>query len=241
MSESPVETLQKALGLHFISKRCLTCLWQFKSHVEFTASNFDDARQFFNVVRNPNITVSNRKKRPELPLNFQKRPYYPAMPRLHSWVLPHTYTGVLTSMNRLEFRMDIPAVTREYTPGSCRNSTKPRRLSSLRKMRPDSPSLCPEHLRFPNQTRMEPRFAWLNSREYPTTLSQDEKNTDVTPGMQNSSVYPKSNWDEANFPCIGPITTPRSTSYRTSGLTPFRNLERLPETTVSSIEDHQFQ
>ena len=26
-------------------------------------------------------------------------------------------------MNKLEFRMDIPAVTREYTPGSCRNST----------------------------------------------------------------------------------------------------------------------
>ena len=26
MSESPVETLQKALGLHFISKRGLTCL-----------------------------------------------------------------------------------------------------------------------------------------------------------------------------------------------------------------------
>ena len=26
-----------------------------------------------------------------------------------------------------------------------------------------------------------------------TTLSQDEKNTDVTPGMQNCSVYPKSN------------------------------------------------
>ena len=27
----------------------------------------------------------------------------------------------------------------------------------------------------------------------PNTLSQDEKNTDVTPGMQNCSVYPKSN------------------------------------------------
>ena len=38
------------------------------------------------------------------------------------------------------------------------------------------------------------------------------------------TLYPKSNWDEANFPCIGSITTPRSTSYRTSGLTPFRNL-----------------
>ena len=137
--------------------------------------------------------------------------------------------------------MDIPAVTREYTPGSCRNSRKSMRLSTHREMRPDSPELCPEQLRFPNQTHKEPRFAWLNSRESPTTLSQDEKNTDVTPGMQNYLVYPKSNWDEANFPCIGSLTTPRSTSYRTSVLTPFRNLERFPETTFSSIEDHQFQ
>ena len=62
MSESPVETLEKALGLHFITKTGLTCLWQRESHVEFTASIFDDAWQFFNIVRNPNITVSNRKR-----------------------------------------------------------------------------------------------------------------------------------------------------------------------------------
>ena len=61
-SESPVETLQKALGLHFISKRGITCLWQLESHVEFTDSNVDDAWQFFNIVSNPNITVSNRKR-----------------------------------------------------------------------------------------------------------------------------------------------------------------------------------
>ena len=30
--------------------------------------------------------------------------------------------------------------------------------------------------------------------------------------------------DELPEECIGSITTPRSTSYRTSGLTPFRNL-----------------
>ena len=62
MSESPVETLQKALGLHFISERGLTWLWQLESHVEFTAWNVDDDWQFFNIVRNPNITVSNRKR-----------------------------------------------------------------------------------------------------------------------------------------------------------------------------------
>ena len=62
MSEFPAETLEKALGLHFIWKMGLTCLWQLESHVEFTASNFDDAWQFFNIVRNRNITVSNRKR-----------------------------------------------------------------------------------------------------------------------------------------------------------------------------------
>ena len=40
----------------------LTCLWQLERYVEFTASNVDDAWQFFNIVRNPNITVSNRKR-----------------------------------------------------------------------------------------------------------------------------------------------------------------------------------
>ena len=62
MSASPVETLERALSLHFISKMGLKCLWQLDSHVEFTAWNFDDAWQFFNIVRNPNITVSNRKR-----------------------------------------------------------------------------------------------------------------------------------------------------------------------------------
>ena len=62
ISDSPLETLQKALGLHFISKRGPACLWQIQSHVEFTAWNVDDAWQFFNIVRNPNITVSNRKR-----------------------------------------------------------------------------------------------------------------------------------------------------------------------------------
>ena len=44
-------------------------------------------------------------------------------------------------------------------PRLCRNSRKPMRLSPPCEMRPDSPALCPEQLRFPNQTRKEPRFA----------------------------------------------------------------------------------
>ena len=58
----PCRDHRKALGLHFISKMGLTCLWQPESHVEFTASNFDDAWKFFNAVRNPNITLSNRNR-----------------------------------------------------------------------------------------------------------------------------------------------------------------------------------
>ena len=96
--------------------------------------------------------------------------------------------------------MDIPAVTGEYTPGSCRNSRKPMRLPPRHEMRPNSPALHAEQLRFPNQTHKEPRFAWLNSRKSPTTLSQDEKKTDVTSGTQNWLVYPKSTQDESTFP-----------------------------------------
>ena len=80
MSESPVETLQKALGLHFISKWGLTCLWQIENHVEFTASNFDDAWQFFNIVRNPNITVSNGKT--DLNSHLTSRSVRIVLPRL---------------------------------------------------------------------------------------------------------------------------------------------------------------
>ena len=80
MSESPAETLQKALGLHFISKSGLTCLWQLESHVNFTAANADNAWQFFNIVRNPNITVSNRKR--DLNSHLTSRSVRIVLPRL---------------------------------------------------------------------------------------------------------------------------------------------------------------
>ena len=54
----PTESPRPPLHL----KRGLTCLWQLENHTEFTASNVDHAWQFFNIVRNPNITVSNRKR-----------------------------------------------------------------------------------------------------------------------------------------------------------------------------------
>ena len=80
MSESSVETIQKDLGLHIISERSLTWLWQIESHVEYTASQFDDAWQFFNIVRNSNITVSNRKR--DLNSHLNSRSIRIVLPRL---------------------------------------------------------------------------------------------------------------------------------------------------------------
>ena len=144
----------------------------------------------------------------------------------------------MTSLNKVEFRMAIPALTREYTPGSCRNSRNPMRHPPRWEMRLDFPALHAEQSRVSNQTRKEPRFAWWKTRVSPRTLSQDEKNTDVISGMQNSSVYRKSTRDEAHFPFIGSRGIPCSTSYRTGGLTFFRKLKSFPETPVSSLYEY---
>ena len=134
--------------------------------------------------------------------------------------------------------MAIPALTREYTPGFCRNSRNPMRYPPRREMQPESPALGAEQFRVPNQTRKEPQCASWNTRESPRPLSQDESNTAVNSVMQNSLVYPKSTRDEAQFPFIDSIAIPCSTSYRTSGLTSFRKVERLPETPVSSLYEY---
>ena len=136
------------------------------------------------------------------------------------------------------FRKAIPAVTRKYTPGSCCNKRNPMRHPPWREIRPESPALGAEKFRVPNQTRKEPQAACWITRESPRKLSQDERNTAVTSGMQNSSVYPKSARDEAHFPFIGSIAIPCSTSYRTSGLTSFKKLQRLTETPVSSLYEY---
>ena len=114
--------------------------------------------------------------------------------------------------------MTIPALTREYTPGACCNSRNLMRLPPRRKMRPDSPAFRAEEFPVPNQRCTEPRFPWWNWRESPRTLSQQEKNTDVTSGMQNRLMYPKSTQDEAHFPFIESIAISYSTSYTTRGM-----------------------
>ena len=62
-------------------------------------------------------------------------------------------------MNKVEFRMSIPAVTREYTPGSRRNLRNPMTHTPRREMKLDFPALVAEQSRVPNQTGKEPRFS----------------------------------------------------------------------------------
>ena len=136
--------------------------------------------------------------------------------------------------------MAIPTVTREYTPGSCRNSRSSMRHPPHGKMRLDSPALRAEQSRLPNPTHKETQYSCWNNRKSPRTLSQDEMNTDVTLGMQNISVYHKSTRNESHFPFSGSIAIPCSIVYSTSGLTSFRKLQRFPETSLSSLYEYLF-
>ena len=62
-------------------------------------------------------------------------------------------------MNKQKFLMATPAITREYTPGSWRNSRNPMSHLPHQELRPESPSLGAEEFRVPNQTRKEPQCA----------------------------------------------------------------------------------
>ena len=59
-------------------------------------------------------------------------------------------------MNKQKFLMATPAITREHTPISRRNSRKTMRLAARLEMRPDSPALRAEQFLVPNQTGKEP-------------------------------------------------------------------------------------
>ena len=61
MSETPAETLEKAVGLALIWIGGITSLWHLERHTEFNASKGDDALLFLKMDRNPNITVPIRK------------------------------------------------------------------------------------------------------------------------------------------------------------------------------------
>ena len=170
MSESPVETLQKALGLHLILKRGLTSLWQLESHGEITASNDDHAWQFLNIFKNHNITVSNRK---------------------WSFMSLLTSRSVRIVLRSLAEIPEVSIITRQeccrcwrYTsiekqtrhnsriyPRFLHNSRKSMRLPLQREMRHNSPALRAQQFHVPNTTRKEPWFAWRNFRESPRTTS----------------------------------------------------------------------
>ena len=138
MSESPVDTLEKALGLHFISKMGLTRLLQLESHVEFTASKFEDACQFFNIVRNPNITVSNRKR--DLNSHLTSRSVCISLPRL-------VYIPELSLIPR-----QVPDFNEQTRVSNghprCNSRIYPRFLLQLEKTQETFPSLGDE-ARFP--------------------------------------------------------------------------------------------
>ena len=61
MSDSPVETLEKAIVLCLIWIGGITSLWYIKRHTEFMTSKGDDAWLFLKMDRNPSITVPTRK------------------------------------------------------------------------------------------------------------------------------------------------------------------------------------
>ena len=86
--------------------------------------------------------------------------------------------------------MAVSAVNREYILASCRNSRNSMRHPDRQEMRPKSPALGADQFRVPNQTRKERQCDLWNTRECPRPLSQYERNTAVTSGIQNSSVIP---------------------------------------------------
>ena len=61
MSESPVETLEKAVGLRLIWTGGIISPWQLERHTEFNASKGDVAWLFLKMDRNPNIIFPSRK------------------------------------------------------------------------------------------------------------------------------------------------------------------------------------
>ena len=61
MSESPVETLEKAVRLRLIWIGGVTSLRHLERNTDFNASKGDDALLVLKMDRNPNITVPTRK------------------------------------------------------------------------------------------------------------------------------------------------------------------------------------
>ena len=61
MSESPVETIEKAVGLRLVWTGGILSLSHLERHTEFNASKVEDDLLFLKMDRNPNITVPTGK------------------------------------------------------------------------------------------------------------------------------------------------------------------------------------
>ena len=61
MSESPVESLEKAIVLNLFWREGLTSIWDFERCAECSASKGDDAWLFVKIYRNTNIIVPTNK------------------------------------------------------------------------------------------------------------------------------------------------------------------------------------
>ena len=70
MTESPVETLEKAIFLHLFWIEGHTSFWHIESWAEFIAAKGDDAWLFVKIVRNTNVTVPTNKGRLASRLTF---------------------------------------------------------------------------------------------------------------------------------------------------------------------------
>ena len=130
--------------------------------------------------------------------------------------------------------MATPAVTREHTLFSCSNSRKtifPARCE----MRPDSSALCAEQFLVSNQTGKEPDLL-DGTTEIPPEIPHRSRRTLMS--LQECQIArgsPNQLKMMTDSPAIGFRAIPHSSSYRTSGLTSFGQLQRFPETPVSSL------
>ena len=70
MTESPVETLEKAIVLHLFWTEGLTSFWHIERCAEFIASKSDDAWLYVKIDRNTNIPVPTHKGRLASRLTF---------------------------------------------------------------------------------------------------------------------------------------------------------------------------
>ena len=202
--------------------------------------NVDDAWKFFNIVRNPNITVANRKR--DLNSHLTSRSVCVVLPR-------RDY--ILSCPSYLDSGPDFTEQT-PFSKGYPRLNSRiyPRFLPQLEKTYETFPSLRDE-AQFPCIVSRAIAFSKSNTEGASICLIELQRVPNSTFTRRDEHwchssnakllVVPKIKLRWVQFPLYWLHNHPRSKSYRTSGLTPFRNLEWFPETTVSSIEDQQFQ